>query len=114
MSEHDEQVALINWFRYHSPKYILFSIPNGGMRNIGTAIKLKREGALAGVSDLFLMKANAKYHGLFIEMKALKGKVSDEQKYFIEQAKEQGYAAEVCYGFEQAQSVILKYLHDEL
>lgn len=111
-NEHQEQVALIKWFRMQYPRLIMFAIPNGGVRNIVTAIKLKDEGVLAGVSDLFLMKANATHHGLFIEMKAAKGKVSDTQKYFIEQARAQGYAACVCFGFEEAQAAINNYLRD--
>ena len=110
MSEHQEQVDVIRWFRLNYPKLIIFAIPNGGMRNIGTAINLKKEGALKGVPDLFLMAANNTYHGLFIEMKSIKGKVSEEQKYFIEQAKLQSYAAEVCYGFEEAYKCINQYL----
>lgn len=112
-TEHDEQVAVINWFRLQHKKLILFASANGGMRNIGTAVRLKQSGVLAGVSDLFLMKPSALYHGLFIEMKAIKGRVSDEQLYFIEAAQDQGYAACVCYGFDDAQAVITKYLHDE-
>jgi hypothetical protein len=112
MNEHQTQVAVITWFRMQYPKLIMFAIPNGGVRNIVTAVKLKSEGVLAGVADLFLMKANTKYHGLFIEMKAPKGKVSDQQKYFIEQAKAQGYAACVCFGFDEAQAAINNYLRD--
>lgn len=114
MNEHQEQAALIHWFRLQHPKYIIFAIPNGGVRNIGTAIKLKNEGVLAGVADLFLMVANKTHHGLFIEMKAAKGKVSDQQKYFIEQAHAQGYAACVCYGFDQAKDAITNYLQNSM
>lgn len=112
MSEYDEQVALINWFRFQFPKLILFSIPNGEFRHITTAIKLKKSGVLSGVSDLFLMKPNKKYHGMFIELKSAKGKLTDQQKYFLEQAKAQGYAASVCFSFEEAQAAITNYLHD--
>jgi hypothetical protein len=73
---------------------------------------MKQEGLLSGVSDLFLMKANKHFYGLFIEMKARGGKVSDQQRYFIEQAIANGYAAYVCYGFDDAQTVILEYLRD--
>jgi hypothetical protein len=45
-------------------------------------------------------------------MKAAKGKVSDQQKYFLEQAKAQGYSVCVCHSFDEAQAVINKYLHD--
>ena len=42
---------LVQWFRLQHPKQTkcLFAIPNGGVRNIGTAIKLKREGVVPGV-----------------------------------------------------------------
>lgn len=112
MNEHQIQVAVVTWFRLQHPKLILFAIPNGGMRNIGTAVKLKSEGVLAGVADLFLMSPNINHHGLFIEMKVAKGKVSEQQKYFLEQAKAQGYAACVCYSFEEAQAAINNYLHN--
>ena len=111
-TEHQEQVAVVQWFRLAYPKLIIFSIPNGGVRNIGTAVKLKSEGVLAGVADLFLMQPNIHHHGMFIEMKAAKGKVSEQQKYFLEQAKAKGYAACVCYSFEEAQAAITNYLRD--
>ena len=112
MNEHQIQVAVITWFRLQYPKLIMFAIPNGGVRNIGTAVKLKNEGVLAGVADLFLMSPNATSHGLFIEMKAAKGKVSDQQKYFLEQAKAQGYSTCVCHSFDEAQAAILCYLRN--
>jgi hypothetical protein len=112
MNEHQIQVAVVTWFRMQYPKLILFAIPNGGMRNMGTAIKLKNEGVLAGVADLFLMSPNKTHHGLFIEMKAAKGKLSDSQKYFLEQAKAIGYASCVCYSFNEAQAAINNYLHN--
>jgi|FreactcultureFD7_1027221.scaffolds.fasta_scaffold08444_4 hypothetical protein len=112
MNEHQEQVALIHWFRLAHPKLIMFAIPNAAKRSPGLAAYMKAEGLVAGVSDLFLMKPNKQHHGLFIEMKAAKGKVSEQQEYFVQQAQLQGYAACVCFGFEQAQSTIENYLRD--
>jgi hypothetical protein len=112
MNEHQIQVAVVTWFRLQYPKLIMFAIPNGGMRNIGTAIKLKNEGVLAGVADLFLMSPNKTHHGLFIEMKAAKGKVSDQQKYFLEQAQAKGYATCVCHSFDEAQAAIICFLRN--
>jgi hypothetical protein len=36
MTEHQEQVAVITWFRYQHPKFAkcLWAIPNGGARHI--------------------------------------------------------------------------------
>lgn len=111
-NEHLEQVAVITWFRAQFPKLIMFAIPNAAKRSPQLANYMKAEGMLAGVADLFLMKPNSKYHGLFIEMKAEKGLVSEKQEYFLQQARHFGYQAVVCKGFEQAQAEIIKYLRD--
>ena len=112
MSEHAEQVATITWFRYQYPKFAkcLWAIPNGGVRHIGTAVKLKAEGGMPGVPDLFLMIPAADYHGLFIEMKVKGGKLSDSQKEFMGLATLMGYQAVVCYGFDEAKDAINNYL----
>ncbi len=112
MTEHTEQVALIQWFRLQHKKYAkcLWAIPNGGVRHIGTAVKLKAEGGMAGVPDLFLMIPAAEYHGLFIEMKVKGGKLSEAQKEFMGAATLMGYQAVVCYGFDEAKDAITKYL----
>lgn len=109
-TEHQEQVMLITWFRLQYPKYIIFAIPNGGVRHIVTAVKLKSEGVLAGVSDLFLMVPKGEYHGMFIEMKAKTGKISDSQKEFMAAANSMNYKTAVCYGFDEAKEVIINYL----
>lgn len=79
--EHKLQVSCVKWFRLQYPKYssLLFSIPNGGARNIIVAKKLKSEGVVSGVSDLILLIPNNNYYGLCIEMKTLKGTQSDNQ-----------------------------------
>lgn len=114
ISEHQEQVMLITWFRmqYKQYKYHLWAIPNGGSRHIVTAVNLKAEGVLAGVSDLFLMIPKGEYHGMFIEMKAKGGNLSDKQKDFMGAATLMGYQAVVCYGFDEAKEAITKYLHE--
>lgn len=73
------QIACVEYFRYKYPKYLCFSVPNGGLRNKITARILKAEGALPGVSDLILVLPNKT---VFIEMKTKKGKQSEHQKEF--------------------------------
>ena len=118
MSEHTEQVALIQWYRMQYPKYAkcLFSIPNGahlaGDARL-RAIKmnnLKASGLVPGVSDLMLMIHKGGWHGLFIEMKVKGGKLSDSQKEFMTVATAMGYQAVVCYGFNEAKDAINNYL----
>lgn len=113
LSEHEEQAQLIKLFRLMFPQYAkrLFAIPNGGLRNIRVAKKLKAEGVLPGVADLFLMHPSGGYHGLFIEMKQRKkGQQSVSQKEFEKEANEAGFCYLVARGFDQALDMIKKYL----
>ena len=54
-SEHDLQVSCVNEFRLRNPRLrdLMIAIPNGGQRKNGIAGKLKAEGVVAGVPDLF-------------------------------------------------------------
>jgi len=112
MTEHAEQVATVTWFRMQYKQYnkCLWAIPNGSQRHIVAAVKLKAEGVMPGVSDLFLMIPKDGWHGLFIELKVKGGRVSEAQKEFMELATAMGYKAVVCYGFEQAKDAITNYL----
>ena len=61
-------------------KIRIFAIPNGGARHPAVAYKLKAEGVLRGVPDLYIPEWK-----LWIEMKRIKGGVlSDDQKDWIE------------------------------
>lgn len=112
LTEHDEQALLIKWFDFqYKDKFVLFAIPNGGLRNAIVAKKLKKEGVRSGVPDLFLAVPRKPYAGLFIEMKREKGgKLSLYQKDMINSLEEAGYWCEVCYGFEAAKKVIEEWL----
>lgn len=112
MTEHQEQVALVTWFRLQHKQYAnyLFAIPNGGVRNIGTAVKLKKEGVLAGVPDLFLMIPKNGWHGMWIEMKIKGGRLAESQKEFMGMATLMGYQSVVCFGFDDAKNAITAYL----
>ena len=112
-----EQQALIQWAQFQSRTYpelkLLYHVPNGGKRNKVTAIRLKKEGVKAGVPDLCLPVPKGKWHGLYIEMKAQNGKLSKKQIWWIEQLRQQGYYVAVCYGWEQAKEMIVRYLKGE-
>jgi len=117
--ESQEQQALIQWAKLQEGKYpelqLLHAIPNGGKRNVVTATILKKEGVKSGVPDLFLPVPRITpftdgYYGLYIEMKAPKGRTSENQEWWIEKLEKRGYRVEVCYGFEEAREVIEEYL----
>ena len=108
-SEHEEQVALVQWFRdnFKEPDYIIFAVPNGGKRGIKEAGRLKDEGVKSGVNDLIILT-----HGkvIFLEMKKLNGKLSDKQKEFNENVEYLGFISIVGYGASDASEKILEVL----
>lgn len=112
--ESHEQITLMQWAELQTFMYpelrLLHHIPNGGKRNMATAARLKREGVKAGVPDLCLPVPKGKWHGLYIEMKAAKGKTSPMQDWWIRQLRKQGYCVVVCYGWEAAKDTIMSYL----
>lgn len=113
--KHDEsrlQQACVKWFRlqYAQLASCLFAIPNGGRRDKVTASIMKGEGVLAGVADLFLMKSNGEFHGLWIEMKTPKGRQSDSQKSFEQTAKSQNYEYKIARDMEEFQFAINDYI----
>ena len=86
-------------------------IPNGGYRNPREAHNLKLQGVKPGVPDLFLPVARGGWHGLFIEMKRQKGgRLSDDQKAWIDALTDQHYLAVRADGAEQACEILYKYL----
>lgn len=114
-TEDQEQMAVMSWA--HRTKFkdgrlsdYLFHIPNGGSRNIIEATKLKKMGVKAGVPDLQLIVPNGEVHGLWIELKAQKGKLQPSQQIMIQRLEAQGYMCKVCFGADEAISEIKKYL----
>jgi VRR-NUC domain len=113
-SEHEEQVAVFDWaetIAHQEPLLnLMFAIPNGGARHIGVARKMKAEGVKPGVPDIFLPVARQGYHGLWIEMKRIKGKLTPRQKQWIDNMLAGGYLAVCCRGADEAIDVIEKYM----
>ena len=119
MSESTEQQALVQWFRYQYPQYLLVSIPNGqwiagnGKQRAQIMAKYKAEGLEPGMPDLLLCVKRGGYGALFIEMKD-KGKtrcsVSKPQREKLGYLNEAGYRAEWAAGWDQAKRIIEEYL----
>ena len=114
ISESAEQQAVIEWAEWASARYpclkLLYHIPNGGSRSRAEAGRFKSEGVKSGVPDLCLPAARHGYHGLYIEMKAEKGVVSENQKKWIADLSKEGYFCRVCYGADAAIRLIEEYL----
>ena len=101
-SEHVEQREVVKWFRQTWPGVVIFAIPNGGLRNPAAALRLKVEGVLPGVPDLFVPEWR-----LWIEMKKAKGGItSKEQREMLLYLRRVGYDAIVCAGADEAKRYI--------
>ena len=108
--ERAEQDRLAAWL--DKTGVLFYAVPNGGRRSIGEAMNLRRSGLKAGVPDLCVPMASAsgKYHALYIEMKAAKGRLSEAQSWWLRELRVRGNAAVVCYSWSEAQYVVINYL----
>ena len=109
ISEHSLQVQCVQWFRFAFPNKLIFAVPNGGARNIVVATKLRAEGVLKGVPDLFIPEPNLNYHGLFIELKVGYNKPTEYQKELMQKLIFRKYACAVCYTFEEFEKIVKDY-----
>ena len=116
-TESEEQSMLFEWAELSRTRYpelaLLFHVPNGSNKSHFQATKFKREGLKAGVPDLCLPVARQGYHALYIEMKRSNGgRLSEAQKWWLENLQKQGNKAVVCKGFAEAVSIIENYLNE--
>lgn len=116
MSENQHQAFVIKWsqqaaIRRKWPELcLLFHIPNERICSAQQGANLKRMGVKRGVPDLCLPVARGIYQGLFIEMKTKTGTPTEDQKWWGERLKEQGYMWDVCKGWESAVRLLEAYL----
>lgn len=100
--EHGEQVAFVNWFRATYPDVLIFAIPNGGKRGKGEAKRLKDEGVVAGIPDLYVPAWK-----LWVEMKREDGgRLSDEQAGMLDYLQTIGDTVAVCHGWKEARDTV--------
>lgn len=114
-TEHDLQCDCVQLFRERNPHLalLLFAIPNGGQRHLSVAAKLKAEGVLSGVPDLFLALPSGEYHGLWLELKVGKNKLTDNQKKMFALLTEQGYKCVEVRSVEEFIEVTEEYLKND-
>lgn len=114
ISESKMQATIIRWTDTAQLKYpelaLLFHIPNERRCTPIQGAQLKRMGVKSGVPDLCLPVARGAYHGLWIEVKTPKGRVSDNQKWWLCQLERNGYCVYVCRSAAEAICRIEEYL----
>ena len=121
LTEYEEQKALMAaargpWGKALGIDRKLVHVPNSGHgSNLGQAAMLKASGLRSGYPDLVLDKARGGFHGLRIEMKAIKGgTVSPEQREWLDYLRAEGYCAEVCRGHQEAMNLLEQYMTGKL
>lgn len=113
-SEESEQESLFLWAAIKERVYpsigLMYHCPNGGRRDLKTAVALKRSGVKAGVPDICLPVARGKYHGLYIELKVGRNKPTEKQCEYLDALRREGFFAALCYGWRPASEIIENYL----
>lgn len=117
ISEHDEQVAVVDYLFRKYPDALFWATPNGARLSGGPSRRaaqmnaLKAEGFLPGVSDLIIFEPRGKYHCFFLEMKRKTGGVvSENQVDFLAQAEKRGAFTAVANGADEAIELIDWYM----
>lgn len=118
-TESEEQQALFRWAAYEAcvmPELkLLYHVPNEGQRTRANGGRMKAEGLKAGVPDICLPVARGGFHGLYIELKRIKGgKLSEAQADWLERLAGEGHYCTVCKGWDAAKQTITAYLGGEL
>lgn len=109
--ENGEMVALFDWIRTQPAlANCSIHIPNERKSSPQYGALLKRMGVRSGVSDVFIACPKGPYCGMWLEMKYAKGKLTVNQKQFLEDMSAQGYYAVCVTGFEAAQAFIQEYM----
>ena len=76
------------WNKYPRARGLLFSVPNGGSRDVREVKKLKATGLTPGVSDLIFLYNTRVY---FIELKTEKGYQNAVQRDWQAKVESQGF-----------------------
>ncbi|MGI4875266.1 MAG: VRR-NUC domain-containing protein [Janthinobacterium lividum] len=113
------QAACHTWFHNSHPalRGLGFMIHNDGHKNPIAASLDTARGLVPGIPDWCLMvprqateRPYSFTHGLFVEFKVGKGRVSPIQAQRHEQLRTQGYQVEVVYELAHFQQLIAEYL----
>lgn len=89
---------------------MLFAVPNGELRDIVIASKLKRQGVVKGVADLILLVPKKGFASLCIEMKTPKGTQSEHQRKWQREAETYRNKYVVCHSLQEFMNEVNAYL----
>jgi len=86
-----------------NPYNYIFAIPNGGNRDVKTAMYMKMAGTMPGIPDVMcLLSTRNGMKGLAIEFKSEKGYLSEDQKRWQNKLDCIGFVYCVCKSTDEA------------
>lgn len=103
------QIAVVAHLRKHGVRF--FHVPNGSKASAGYRAKLWSLGLEAGVPDIMIVDPPPSwpltltghgYRAAALELKADKGRPSDEQKQWLSDLAVRGWATAITYGLDEA------------
>lgn len=112
MTEDKLQYECIKWANDNLPKtrILLYHVPNGGYRTKKEGAKFAAIGVKPGVADLHLDVPNGMYHGLKMELKTEKGKLSASQEKYRDEVTAAGYKYVLIKTVDQFKHEMFDYL----
>ena len=122
MSETQEQITIVAWFRSQWPQYALSLrvSQSGGFKGKGSrgAIRMsqiKAQGGVTGESDIAILLPRGRFGCLLIEHKAEGGlyKATDKQRAYLDYHNSIGNCACLTRGVDAAKAAIKTYMGDD-
>lgn len=114
MKEDDELIKFFEWISWMSisiPELkAVFHVANERKSTIQAGVRLKKKGVRSGIPDVFCLVPSKDYHGLLMEFKSEKGKLSKNQEEYLKLFHALGYCVRVPRSANEAISILKNYL----
>lgn len=113
MSEHETQAAFFDYIRWkqYDRLFAIAAIPNQRKASFATGRRFKREGVLPGFPDVGVFVSRQGFHGLFIEFKHGKNRLSPEQRAVKALLESAGFRYVVSYSVDHAIAIFEEYIN---
>ena len=86
-------------------------VPNESKSKVQYRVKQKAKGLKSGLPDCLIFEPKGIYNGMAIELKVGKNKISEYQKYWLEELSSRAWKCIVAYDLDEAIQEIDKYLN---
>ena len=113
-TENEIQAAFFRWVdltaNRHPSLRLVYAVPNGSHKSPAARGLFQRTGLRPGVPDIHVPIPMGRHCGLWLEMKAKRGQLSEAQKGWIERLELVGHRVEVVRSWTDAANAVIDYL----